>query len=344
MKAQRDKQVKDVAILRAQRDKQKDMIADLRAQRSKQIDEMTILKARCEKQSHEIAMLIEQRDKQSDEIDRINAQFDRQTHELKSLEARVALLSEPIFQNKTARQQRSNVSYLGRHAKILQSLKAYFDSKESAPKKILSFGCSRGFECIDLSRYFPKSKVYGCDIDENVLKEAKENVGDDITIFYSSTTGFEENGPFDMVVAFNVLCQYPASYGMDDICEVYSFDSYDAILSLLDRYITPNGALVIYNAAYFFEDSTIAKRYKASNIGSSNNGWIEKSSKGGKRVCDVSFELEGEIYSRDDYTALTAEYKKEGKNLNDFGEIRLHYIDGYVSPNSLEEIMWFKES
>jgi phospholipid N-methyltransferase len=128
--------------------------------------------------------------------------------------------------------------------------------------KILSFGCSTGLEAKTLiEMYFPKSLVFGVDIDNDTLAEARENNKDhaNSTYFFNGKSfPLSMLGPFDIIFANSVLCRHPPPV---NIAEVYPFESYDHTISDLDRALKVGGVLVTVNANYFFHESRVSKKY-----------------------------------------------------------------------------------
>ncbi len=48
--------------------------------------------------------------------------------------------------------------------------------------RILSFGCSAGFEMLSLRSYFPDASIFGCDRSADALDRAKRNLREDAGI------------------------------------------------------------------------------------------------------------------------------------------------------------------
>jgi chemotaxis methyl-accepting protein methylase len=58
---------------------------------------------------------------------------------------------------------------MNRYPEIFTEVK----TKYPTPRRILSFGCSTGEECITLHTYFPRSRVIGFDIDNKIIEQNK---------------------------------------------------------------------------------------------------------------------------------------------------------------------------
>lgn len=242
-------------------------------------------------------------------------------------------------------QQRSKVTFPKRHTNIIQEISSRLAAQGRSPKKILSFGCSEGYECLDIKDTFPDSSVYGCDINHEALKQAKTIVGDSCTIFGSTDTELTKHGPFDLITVFNVLCRYPESVGMDNVSTVYPFSEYEALISVIDRHLAPGGALAIYNSNYFFEDTAAAANYTCVELDYNENGWIEKCSKDGTRLFDVTFTLDGKDYARDEFRALLKASKQQERPLTESRRSAHQTLrQGMSTLHSTETILWVKRS
>jgi trans-aconitate methyltransferase len=53
-------------------------------------------------------------------------------------------------------------------------------------RRILSFGCSSGEECVTLAEYFPKAEIIGADINPVILLQARKHRSDRIRFVYAS--------------------------------------------------------------------------------------------------------------------------------------------------------------
>jgi len=190
----------------------------------------------------------------------------------------------------TQQQQKSTASIPQRHIAIIRDLRGLLEARGLRKPRILSFGCSKGYECIDIADEIPNADVYGCDIDQDALKEARKRCVNRATIFDSSHQEIARHSPFDAVIALNVLCRYPQTAGVDDISDIYPFADFKEGVRLLGNIVGPGGFLGIYNGAYFFEDAEIGDRYDPVQTNAwPRNGWIEKSLPCGRRATEVTF-------------------------------------------------------
>lgn len=217
--------------------------------------------------------------------------------------ATLALNLPTMLAQPTTPNQRSTQTFRGRSASLIGYVAQAL--AEKANPRVLSFGCSTGDECLDIAAAMPRATIMGCDIDPAALAKARTECAGRATIFESNTASVQARGPFDAIFALSVLCRYPASSGRDNVAAVYAFKHFDEGLRLLDRSLKPCGLLAIFNAQYFFEDSSIAPRYRPHDTRpDARNGWIEKATPNGLRATDVSYSFEGQNFSRQDWSVF----------------------------------------
>jgi hypothetical protein len=156
--------------------------------------------------------------------------------------------------------QSSTASTDGRYKSIFHSI-ALSSSKISP--KILSFGCSDGFEPNDLaSKYFHYSTVVGCDLDIESLQIATTHnpFPSRIEFIKSSFEVLTQRAPFDLVLAISVLCRWPESKEIDNISSIYSFKKFSECIDQLVSLLSSDGILCVYNSNYSVLE-TDAMRY-----------------------------------------------------------------------------------
>jgi hypothetical protein len=136
--------------------------------------------------------------------------------------------------------------------------------------KILSFGSSIGLEARTLAEiYFPKSAIFGVDIDASIVRQAIDStrdIGDRVFIFNGMTINPSIMGPYDVIFANAVLCRHPIPVEYtrenregDYVKQYFTFHEYNAMISELDSWLNVGGYLVILNSNYRFVDSTVGK-------------------------------------------------------------------------------------
>ncbi|WP_157966212.1 class I SAM-dependent methyltransferase [Oceanibium sediminis] len=129
------------------------------------------------------------------------------------------------------------------------------------PERILSFGCSQGYECLSLGQAFPGAEISGCDVNEQVLETARTVCAGKARIFHADEAQLAAHGTFDLITAFSVLCRYPLTKGQVNISAAFPFSLFQELVATLDRHLSPGGVLMLYNAQYFFQDTDVAARY-----------------------------------------------------------------------------------
>ena len=201
-------------------------------------------------------------------------------------------------------QQRSTATFAGRHDFLLRLVARRLDGGRD--RKVLSFGCSEGFECLDIAEAMPEAQVFGCDVNEKALAAATGRCAGRATIFASSSEAMAAHGPFDLITAFNVLCRYPETSGKFDIAKIYPFAEFAEGLAGLDRVLAPGGIIALYNSPYLLDDVAAMAGYVAEpGCITANNGWTEKYEPDGLRATRVLVNANGRIYTRDEVFALS---------------------------------------
>jgi len=211
--------------------------------------------------------------------------------------------------------------------------------------KILSFGCSEGYECIDLHNTLPAAKIFGCDINKYALNRARDHCRNIATVFDSSGPLFDIHGPYDGIVTLNVLCRYPQCAGNNEISRIYPFEIFDETLHLLDTQLCAGGLIAIYNANYFFEEAKIFPRYSSVDLQvPSSNGWIEKYDRSGRRVTDLLVNWEGKLHTRADFFRYVRYMRNTGGNAPDLEKLEYihHPVSGSSLPGSTKQVFWRK--
>jgi chemotaxis methyl-accepting protein methylase len=127
--------------------------------------------------------------------------------------------------------QGSNWTALNRYPVVFAAAAA------AAPdaRRILSFGCSTGEECVTLAEYFPKAEIIGADINPVNLLKARKHRRDRIRFVYASDRILSGLGGFDAIFCMSVL----RSLGH------YPFESFEERALFLETLVRPGGLLVI---------------------------------------------------------------------------------------------------
>ncbi len=195
--------------------------------------------------------------------------------------------------------QESTASFSQRHEHIFAQLAGLLTCVPRFPApRILSFGCSSGYECLDLKRLCPSAFVLGCDVSEKAVMEAQKRCAQsEIIIFPSTPEAVAQNGPYDVITAMSVLTRYPAIRDKAEIDGIYSFNQFERMLGVLIEALSSRGLLVIYNSPYLFERTRYARRFrKVLPASGPGNGWIDKYDEHGRQLTRVEARFHKQIF------------------------------------------------
>ena len=119
-------------------------------------------------------------------------------------------------------------------------------------RRILSFGCATGEECVSLATYFPAAEIVGADINPVILLKARKHQSDRIRFVYASDRTLSQMGGFDAVFCMAVLRHAGR----------YSFEDFEERALFLETLVRPGGLLVIHNSPYRFGDTARRASYE----------------------------------------------------------------------------------
>lgn len=210
--------------------------------------------------------------------------------------------------------------------------------------RVLSFGCAKGFEPLDLKRIISGATVLGCDVSKSAIVEARRRCQTEgIPIFISSPETLAENGPYHAIVAMNVLTRYPEIQNKENISEIYPFEQFQSAVSAITGSIVLGGFFVLYNSPYCFEQTDAARQFKAVPPQEPfGNGWIEKYDRFGDRITSALAEFEGQHYTIPEWRAAL---NRAAHRLNDWTIFeRLPYqhsmLRTQLSKPDLKTVIW----
>lgn len=146
--------------------------------------------------------------------------------------------------------QLSHQTKYNRFPKIFESAKLL----RPDAKRILSFGCSTGEECQRLAELFPYAEIIGVDIDEYSIKTARRKNRFPDRIFFHDDLG--ATGTYDLVLVLMVLFSLEQPIPRDRFVKV---------LTKLDKYINPNGILMVYTSDFDPKEVPEIAAYEAFN-------------------------------------------------------------------------------
>ena len=93
--------------------------------------------------------------------------------------------------------------YDGRWSAVAQAMIKYYGLKGRA--RVLDIGCGKGFLLYELAQLLPEAEIYGLDISEYAIKNAKEEVRDSLTVGSAAAEFPWEDNSFDFVYSVNTL-------------------------------------------------------------------------------------------------------------------------------------------
>jgi SAM-dependent methyltransferase len=151
--------------------------------------------------------------------------------------------------------QVSTASFDDRYRSVFRAMERTLDTPTP---KLLSFGCSDGFETNDLAaKHFHHARVVGCDIDDDALRIARlhNRYPSRVEIIQSERDELLAFAPFDGITAMAVLCRWPDTREMDDISGLYPFSKFEESIEYLVSLLRLGGILCVYNANYLVSET-----------------------------------------------------------------------------------------
>jgi 2-polyprenyl-3-methyl-5-hydroxy-6-metoxy-1,4-benzoquinol methylase len=128
-------------------------------------------------------------------------------------------------------------------------------------RRILSFGCASGEECITLANYFPEAEIVGADINPVILLKARKHRSDRIRFVYASDRILRRLRGFDVLFCMAVL----RSAGH------YPFERFEERALFPETLVRPGGLLVIHNSPYRFGDTARRCAYETIPVAASRD-------------------------------------------------------------------------
>lgn len=170
----------------------------------------------------------------------------------------------------TSHQNKTNTG-LNRYPEIFK----FCRESSTNVKSILSFGCSSGEEVATLSMFFGESKIYGTEINDEMLESCR------LKFKYIDRIKTQKEIPnmkFEMIFCMSVFCRWPDTEKIENSIGVYEFSTFEDAISTIDNHLEVGGILVIYNSNFLFEDTKVSNKYIP--IGNfKDSGFVHKFSK-----------------------------------------------------------------
>ncbi|EGF93758.1 hypothetical protein ABI_22000 [Asticcacaulis biprosthecium C19] len=128
----------------------------------------------------------------------------------------------------------------------------------------------------------------------------------------STQNAIRDHGPYDAITAMSVFCLWPATSGLENITEVYPFSTFESGLLGLFQHLKPGGVLLLQNAQYMVEDTTLADKLEPiDDIVSDSSGWIFKCAPNGDRLTTSQVDYDGRQWSFPDFFLANADRIKD---------------------------------
>jgi hypothetical protein len=172
-----------------------------------------------------------------------------------------------------------------RYPAIFAAVRDYLVEAGRDEGPVLSFGCSTGEECFELRRYLPSARIVGVDLNRWCLRTARRrNRDSNLHFLASNPQAIAAHGPYQAIFCMSVLCRWPQTERATDARPIYAFERFEDCLVQLDGALATGGALVLYNANYFLQDTQLARRYRALEVkGATECGFVTRFRKTGGR-------------------------------------------------------------
>jgi hypothetical protein len=239
--------------------------------------------------------------------------------------------------NQGSTHQQSNYTEKQRNTATIAEFRTRLGDQSSL--KILSYGCSIGDEIEDILTYFHQATIYGCDISEEAVRIASERHKhcSRVNIFLSSPAAITKHGPYDAIMAMNVLVRWPDTFGMQNIAAVYPFSEFEETISNMARSLTQDGLMAIYNSSYFFDHTSVRDQFEAClQAKPTENGWVEKYSKDGK-LAAIPVNTKGQRLEKKNWRL----YKMNNSAAANYQPMR--YVAAQDLPFDTRTIIWKKK-
>ncbi len=146
--------------------------------------------------------------------------------------------------------QRSTCTIENRHPRLLKALEVAIGRGPLRPKRILSFGCSRGEEVKTLLETYTECEtVIGVDFDQPSVDSCTQRFAQNPKVEIMNSAAFaarKEVASFDLITCFNVLCTFPPTKN----AACLPFDRFrSAVIELFGRLAT-SGTLLVFGANF----------------------------------------------------------------------------------------------
>lgn len=185
-----------------------------------------------------------------------------------------------------ATHQRSNVTRADRYPVLFAAAAA----EVPEARRVLSYGCSTGEECVSLARYFPKAEIVGADINPLNLAVARLRTREPRVRFLRAGDALlAREGPFDAVFCLAVLTIAAATRDVANAQAIYPFERFAERAAFLDGLVRSGGLLAIHGSAYRFRDTAQSAHYEVIPVAEAANPYVAIFGRDGERLADQAY-------------------------------------------------------
>jgi len=142
-------------------------------------------------------------------------------------------------------------------------VKTFLDAENEMPGRILEFGTGTGNNVQCLKDAFPKSRIVGVDISEEMLQVAKSRLQDGRTSF-STVSEFHRNETVDLVFVNGVFHHIPAEEQKFNLSYIVERLRSGGLLTLFDNNPFNPGARWVMKKIPFDHDAVMVNPYTMS--------------------------------------------------------------------------------
>jgi SAM-dependent methyltransferase len=131
---------------------------------------------------------------------------------------------------------------------------------DDKPRRLLSFGCSRGDEVFSLQRYFPSAVIKGVDVDPrniaHCIDSAVARKSEALTFATAATTHGEPDAYYDAIFCLAVLCcgDLTVSRARSSAPRLH-FADFERVVTDFVRCLKPGGLLLLHTTNFRFSDT-----------------------------------------------------------------------------------------
>lgn len=174
---------------------------------------------------------------------------------------------------------------LNRYGRLFPAIRDVEQAFELRFRKVLSYGCSSGEECLTLAELFPEATICGTDANPDMVGAATEKCSGNGRITIVPYESFWKSGQqFDLICCMSVLFEIPylfmpkqewdpkmrnaderhaaLEFFARNLASKFPFEEFEQIVSGLDNHLKPGGLMVLQNANYRLPETRLGSNYR----------------------------------------------------------------------------------